>query len=141
MIYMLRKNNAIETPTTTYCVNWSAANIDNIRISTEGYIDFTTILAGRTIADSPISTGNVTGYIIAGETLVRPCSIEMDFTSVRATWSYSSLPPVTDKVISSLIYSVEIICTNSDELPPIYNEQTNAVVTSGQTTSSYNSCV
>ena len=48
--------------------------------------------------------------------------------------------PIVRKVLTSLIYTVEIVFNNATEFS-ITNEQTNAIVIPGQTTSSYNSCV
>ena len=126
--------------TSSYCVNWTAANEGNIRMSTAGYIDFSAILAGRTIAPGPVSVGTITGYVIAGVGTFT-CSIPMTFTASKAQWNTNTLPVVTDKVLTSLTYSVEVTCTNSDDLPAI-SETTNAAVTPGiQLTSLFNNCI
>jgi len=124
---------------TTYCVNWTAANEGNIKMSTQGYIDFTGILAGRTIEPGPLSAGTITGYIIAGVGTIS-CSIPMTFTTSQAQWDTDSLPVVTDKVLTSLIYTVEVVFDDASEYL-IAGGQTNAVVIPGQLTSEYNNCI
>jgi len=122
-----------------YCVSWSAENEGNIKMSTVGYIDFTEMLAGRTI-NTGASSGTITGYIIAG---MSPfiCSIPMTFTTSQAQWDTDTLPVETDKVLTSLIYTVNIIFNNATEFD-IIDGQTNAVVEPDpQLTSEYNSCV
>lgn len=130
------------TPIQEFCVNWTAENNLNIKMSTQGYIDFTEVLAGRTIQPGPLSVGTITGYRIAGMPEFT-CSIDMDFTSTRATWDTDLLPAETDKVLTTLIYSLELIFSdNSDYFIPNINYagETNAVVIPGQLTSSYNNC-
>lgn len=139
MIYMLRRESAPEPPVESYCVSWTAANNGNIKMETSGYIDFTAMLAGRTIMAGPLSAGTITGYVVAGMSPFS-CSIPMTFTSSKAVWNTDSLPIEIDKVLTSLIYTVEIVFNNATEFS-ITNEQTNAIVIPGQTTSSYNSCV
>jgi hypothetical protein len=122
----------------TYCVNWTAANLDNIKMSTQGYIDFSAILAGRTILPTSCE-GNIIGYTVSGVgTFI--CSIPMDFSvSPLATWDTDLLPAVTDTVLNSLIYTVYVEFTDSSYYE-IINGQTNAVVIPGQLTSEYNDC-
>lgn len=127
------------TFTTSYCVNWTAANEGNIKMSTQGYIDFTQILAGRTIEPGPLSVGTITGYIIAGVGTFT-CSIPMNFTTSKAQWNTDTLPVVTDKVLTSLIYTVEVVFDDASEYL-IAGGQTNAVVIPGQLTSEYNDCI
>lgn len=136
---MLRTESAPVLPVASYCVSWTASNEGNIKMSTSGYIDFTAILAGRTIMGGGISVGTITGYVIAG---ISPfsCSIPMTFLSSQALWETDSLPVETDKVLTSLIYSVEIVFNDATEFF-ITNEQTNAAVIPDQTTSEYNSCI
>lgn len=136
MIYMLRRESVPEPPVESYCVSWTAANNGNIKMETSGYIDFTSMLAGRTIA---FLDGSITGYIIAGVGTFS-CEIPMTHTTSKAQWSTDSLPVVTDKVLTSLIYTVNIIFNNATEFD-IIDGQTNAIVIPEQTTSSYNSCV
>ena len=119
-----------------YCVSWTAANNGNIKMETSGYIDFTSMLAGRTIA---FLDGAITGYIIAGVGTFS-CEIPVTHTTSKAKWSTDSLPVVTDKVLTSLIYTVNIIFNNATEFD-IIDGQTNAIVIPEQTTSEYNSCV
>jgi hypothetical protein len=108
-------------------------------MSTQGYIDFSAILAGRTIEPGPLSVGTITGYIIAGLGTFT-CSIPMDFTTSQAQWNTDTLPVVTDKVLTSLIYTVEVVFNDASEYL-IAGGQTNAVVTPGiQLTSEYNDC-
>jgi hypothetical protein len=126
-------------PIQEYCVNWTAANIGGGKMSTQGYIDFTTGLAGRTI-NTTLSVGTITAYRIFGETTDRSCNIEMDFTSTRATWDTSLLDAPAGTALYSLIYSVEVICTNNDDLPPINNGQSYGTILPGGTTSEYNNC-
>lgn len=127
-----------DIPVENYCVNWTAENQSNIRMATTGYIDFTAMLAGRTILPGPASFGTIKGYVVAGVGTFT-CSIPMTFTSSKANWNNNSLPAFTDKVLTSLIYDVEIIFNDASEFS-ISNEQTNAIVIPGQLTSSYNSC-
>lgn len=56
-------------------------------MSTTGFLDFTDILAGRTILDSPMSVGTITGYTIVGMGTFS-CSIPMTFTTSRAKMEY-----------------------------------------------------
>jgi hypothetical protein len=126
------------TVAATYCTSWTAANEGNIKMSTQGYIDFTAILAGRTIEPGPLSVGTIVGYIVAGVGTFT-CSIPMTFTTSQAEWDTNTLPVVTDKVLTSLIYNVEVVFNNSDEYS-IVAGQTNAVVIPGQLTSEYNDC-
>jgi len=127
------------SPIQEYCVNWTASNDGNIKMSTVGYIDFTTVLAGRTLKPSPFSVGTITGYVIAGMSPFT-CSIPMTFTTTKAQWNTDALPVETNKVLTSLIYTVETMFSdNSDYF--ITDEQTNAIVIPGQTTSSYNNCI
>lgn len=139
MIYMLRKESAPEPPVESYCVSWTAANNGNIKMETSGYIDFTAMLAGRTIMGGGASAGTITGYVIAGMSPFS-CSIPMTFTSSHASWNTDALPVEIDKVLTSLIYTVEIVFNNATYLD-IINEQTNAIVILDQTTSEYNSCI
>lgn len=126
------------TPTLGYCVNFTAANEGNIKMSTTGYIDFAAMLAGRFI-HTPASSGFLSGYIIAGMAPIA-CEVMMDFTPTTATWNTDALPVVADKVLTSLIYTVNIIFTNGTEFD-IINGQANAIVEADpQLTSSYNSC-
>ena len=128
-----------EIPVESYCVTWEAHNLGNIKMSTTGFLDFTDILAGRTILDSPASVGTITGYIIVGMGTFS-CSIPMTFTTSRAEWNTNTLPVVTDKVLTSLIYSVEIIFNDASEYS-IVDGQTNAIVEEGiQIDVYYNSC-
>jgi len=126
------------TVAATYCTSWTAANEGNIKMSTQGYIDFTAILAGRTIEPGPLSVGTIVGYIVAGVGTFT-CSIPMTFTTSKAQWNTDLLPAVEDKVLTSLIYNVEVVFNNSDEYS-IVAGQTNAVVIPGQLTSEYNDC-
>jgi len=138
MIYML-SNPTEESIPLGYCVNWVADNESNIKMSTQGYVDFTDMLAGRSI-HTGASTGHITGYVIAGLAPLT-CDIPMSFTSSRATWITDTLPVVTDKVLTSLIYTVNIIFTDASEFD-IIDEQTNAIVEPDpQITSAYNSCI
>lgn len=128
-------------PISGYCVTWEAHNNSNINMSLLGFVDFTEILAGRTIADTPVSNGEVTGYYIAGDpmTLI-PCSIIMTFTSTKANFS-GTLPAPTDTVLTSIVFSVAITCTNADDLDPLEDIRLDAAVTSPpQLDSEYNSC-
>ena len=128
-----------DIPVESYCVIWEAHNEGNIKMSTTGFLDFTDILAGRTILDSPMSVGTITGYIIAGLGTF-PCSIPMTFTTSTADWGTNTLPVKIDKVLTSLIYSVEIIFNNASEYS-IVDGQTNAIVEEGiQIDAYYNSC-
>lgn len=131
-----------QTPTNnvpTYCAVWVASNDGNIKMSTNGYLDFTAMLAGRTIEPGPLSVGTITGYIIAGMSPFT-CSIPMTFTSSKAEWNTDTLPVETDKVLTSLIYTVEIVFNDASEYL-ITDGQTNAIVIPGQMTSSYNDCI
>jgi len=139
MIYMLRNETSIEPEPGSYCVNWTASNDGNIKMSTTGYIDFTAMLAGRTIMGGGASIGTITGYIIAGMSPFT-CSVSMTFTTSKAQWNTDTLPVETDKVLTSLIYTVNVVFNNASEYD-IIDGQTNAVVIMGQTTSDYNDCV
>ena len=128
-----------DIPVESYCVIWEAHNEGNIKMSTTGFLDFTDMLAGRTILDSPASVGTITGYVIAGLGTF-PCSIPMTFTTSTADWGTNTLPVEIDKVLTSLIYSVEIIFNNASEYS-IVDGQTNAIVEEGiQIDAYYNSC-
>jgi hypothetical protein len=141
----LTTSTTTAAPLPDFCVNWTAANEGNIKMSTEGYIDFTEVLGpGRTLQPGPLSVGTITGYIISGVGTFT-CSIPMTIvpSTNRATWNTDALPVVTDKVLTSLIYYVEAMFSdNSDYFIPNvnYSGQTNAIVLAGQITSSYNNC-
>jgi len=132
-IYKARREDIL-----IYCVNWTAQNNSNIKMSTVGYIDFTDTLAGRTVMPGPASVGTITGYIIDGVGTFA-CSIPMTFTTFKAEWNTDTLPVVTDKVLTSLIYTVEVVFSDASE-HSIINGQTNAIVIPGQLDSSYNNC-
>lgn len=130
----------VECPViTSYCVNWTAENNANIKMSTQGYIDFTGILAGRTIAIASCE-GNITEYTIPGVPTPYTCSIPMDFTTSQAQWDTDLLPAVTDTVLNSLKYTVYVEFTDSSYYE-IINEQTYGTVTPGGLTSEYNDCI
>lgn len=132
--------SSVEEITISYCVNWSAANEGNIKMSTTGYVDFTSILAGRTIMGGGVSTGTITGYVVVGMSPFT-CSIPMTFTSSQAQWNTDTLPVETNKVLTSLIYTINIIFNDATEFD-IINEQTNAIVEPDpQLVSAYNSCI
>jgi hypothetical protein len=95
------------------------------------------MLAGRTIS-AGLSAGTITGYVISGMSPFT-CTIPMNFTTSKAQWNTDALPVITDKVLTSLIYTVEVVFNNSDEYL-IDGEQTNAVVIPGQLTSEYDDC-
>lgn len=123
----------------TYCVNWTAANIGGGKMSTQGYIDFSAILNGRTIEPGPLSVGTITAYRIFGETTDRSCNIEMDFTSTRATWDTSLLDAPAGTALYSLIYTLEVIFSDLTDYI-IIDGQSYGTVTPGGTTSEYNNC-
>jgi len=126
--------------TASHCVNWTAANTGGGKMSTQGYVDFTAILDGRTIAVSSCE-GNVTEYTIPGVILPYPCSIPIEFTtSPFATWDTNLLRAVTGKVLNSLKYSVYVEFTDGSYYQ-INNEQTYGTVTPGGLTSEYNDCI
>lgn len=134
-IFKINMDNAV----ISYCVNWTASNDSNIKMSTIGYVDFTNILAGRTI-NIGVSTGTITGYIIAGMSPFT-CSIPMTFTTSKAEWNTDTLPVETNKVLTSLIYTINIIFNDISEID-IIDEQTNAIIEPDpQLTSDYNSCI
>lgn len=139
-VYMTRREEVIP-PELQYCVTWEAHNNDNISMSLNGFIDFTEELGSRNIADSPVSTGMVTGYYIAGApTTLIPCSIPMTFTTKKANFN-GTLPAPTDTVLTSIVFSVAITCTNADDLTPLEDIRTDGTVTgAGQVDSEYNTC-
>lgn len=105
--------NITEVGTVGYCSVWEAHNNGNIKMSIDGYIDFTTALAGRNISTG-ISVGTITQYRIDGTII--SSSIPMTFTSKKAVISNDHLPVVTDKVLTSISFYIEIICTNGSEI-------------------------
>ncbi len=120
-----------------YCCTWEAYNLDNIKMAIEGEIDFTNILAGRTI-NTFSSSGVVTQYIIGG-TLVS-CSIPMDFTSTKASFNTDSLPVVTNKVLTSITVDVSVLCTNATGFE-ILETYSGAEVPGVQLTAEFNNCM
>ena len=127
------------SPIQEYCVNWTAANIGGGKMSTQGYINFAAILAGRTIQPGPVSVGAITAYRIFGETIDRPCNIEMNFTSTGATWNTSLLDAPAGTALYTLIYNLEVIFSDNSDYY-ITPGQSTGTVTPGGTTSSYNNC-
>jgi len=131
--------SCVQEEVVDYCVSWTALNEGNIKMSTTGEIDFTAMLAGRTIVGGGASVGTITGYIIAGMGTFA-CSVPMTFTASKAQWNTDTLPVEADKVLTSLIYSVSIIFNDATEFD-IIDGQTNAIVTPDpQLSSSYNDC-
>ncbi|MBC7845574.1 MAG: Ig-like domain-containing protein [Flavobacterium sp.] len=147
--YVYQVTNGISTGTATvsiiinavgtvgYCSVWEAHNNSNISMSIDGYIDFTTALAGRSInTGSGVSVGTITQYRINGS--IVPCSIPMTFTSNQAIIHNEHLPVVLDKVLTSISFYIEIICTNGSEI--FVSGENNAIDTPGAMDSSYDDC-
>lgn len=134
---MLQHADSEAGPVLGYCVEWVAFNEDNIKMSLEGEIDFTTILAGRNI-NIGVSSGIIDSYIIDGITTV--CSVPMTFTSKKALFSTDSLLPiVTDKVLTVITFTVNIICTDVSEID-LEDITLSATETPTQTESIYSGC-
>lgn len=124
------------TPLVGYCVDWQAFNEGDIKMSLEGEIDFTTILAGRNI-NIGVSSGEITSYIIDGDTEV--VSIPMTFTSKKAIFSTDSLPVVSGEVLTVITFTVNIICTDVSEIDVI-DKETSATEIPTQTEASFSDC-
>ena len=145
--YVYQVSNGISTGTATvsivinavgtvgYCSVWEAHNNGNIKMSIDGYIDFTTALAGRSI-HTGASVGTITYYRIDGTTITS--SIPMTFTSTRAIIQNDHLPVVTDKVLTSIGFYIEIICTNASEIS--VSGENNAIEFPVQIDSNYDNC-
>jgi len=110
-VYMTRRND--EVPTLGYCVTWEAHNLDNIKMSLSGTIDFTEELGSRTI-DAGVSIGTITSYIVDGTTV--PASIPMTFTLKKANFSTATFDAVMDSVLTVITFYVEIICNDASEI-------------------------
>lgn len=102
-----------ETPSLGYCVTWEAHNLDNIKMSLTGSIDFTEELGSRNI-NAGASIGTITSYIVNGITY--PSSIPMTFTLKKANFNTAALDAVMDSVLTVITFYVEIICTNASEI-------------------------
>lgn len=137
-----KRTAPIDVPA-SYCATWEAHNLSNIKMSLDGYIDFTEMLGTKNIDTTPgLSVGTITGYYIAGApTTLVPCSVAMTFTTKKGNFSTDSLPVVTDKVLSSIVFQVEIITTPYSEIS-MSDIRLDGIVTGvGQIDSEYNSCV
>lgn len=118
-----------------YCVVWTANNDGNIKMTLDGYIDFSVILAGRTI-DTGASTGTIILYRINSVDVV--ASIPMTFSSTQASFSTDTLTVVTNECLSSIDFSIEIICTNASEISILGSASVFEIPSS--MTYSYDSC-
>jgi len=110
-VYMTRRND--EVPTLGYCVTWEAHNLDNIKMSLIGSIDFTEELGARNI-NTGSSIGTITSYIVNGITI--PSSIPMTFTLKKANFNTATLDTVENSVLTVITFYVNIICTNASEI-------------------------
>lgn len=133
-VYMTRREE--ETPSLGYCVTWAAQNLDNIKMSLDGTIDFTEELGARTI-NGGTSLGTVTSYIVNGVTY--PASIPMTFTLKKANFSTNTLDAVTNDVLTVITFSVEIICNDASDIT-LSNITLSAMEVPDQFNSSYDSC-
>lgn len=122
-------------PSLNYCVTWEAHNLDNIKMSLSGTIDFTEELGARNI-DTGASIGAITSYIVNGTTI--PSSIPMTFTLKKANFNTSDLDAVEDDVLTVITFYVEIICTNASEISV---SNTLAAMEGDPLNSSFDSCV
>lgn len=118
-----------------YCVEWTAINEGDIKMSLDGTIDFTNLLAGRTIHVA--STGTVTGYIIDGTPV--SCSIPLTFDSTSGTFSDDGLSVVTGKVLTQITIHADIIFNDASELT--VDSVTSAMEFPDASTATYNDCV
>lgn len=119
-----------------YCAVWDAENQGNIRMSLDGYIDFTEALAGRTI-NTGASSGSVESYVIDGNTVSG--IVNMTFTSTRAVFSTNTFPAVTNKVLTGITFFVEVTCTDGSTIS-VPDTTLFAMETPDQTHSSYDTC-
>lgn len=118
-----------------YCVEWTAINDGDIKMSLDGTIDFTSLLAGRTIHVA--STGTVTGYIIDGTPV--SCSIPLTFDSTSGTFSDDGLSVVTGEVLTQITIHADIIFNDASELT--VDSVTSAMEFPDASTATYNDCV
>lgn len=122
-------------PSLNYCVTWEAHNLDNIKMSLSGTIDFTEELGARTI-NAGDSIGTITSYVVNMTTV--PCSIPMTFTLKKANFSTSDLAAVTDNVLTVITFYVEIICNDTSDFSL---GNTLAAMEGDPLNSSFDSCV
>jgi hypothetical protein len=122
-------------PSLNYCVTWEAHNLDNIKMSLSGTIDFTEELGARNI-DTGASIGAITSYVVNGTTI--PSSIPMTFTLKKANFSTATLDAVMDSVLTVITFYVEIICNDSSDISV---GNTLAAMEGDPLNSSFDSCV
>lgn len=128
----------ITTPVaTSHCTVWEAHNNNNTTMSTTGYIEFTAI-GGGTI-DPILSHGVITYYLIAEDGFY-PCNIEMTIDGNKLRWDTNTLPVVEDRVLTSLVYTLNIVFTDPSSTFDVEEEQTDAPVFSDQTDAFFDDC-
>ena len=124
-------------PELGFCTTWIAQNDGNTKMSLDGSVDFTEELGVKNISTGT-SIGTVTSYTIGGTTILT--SIPMTFTTKKALFSETDLPTVTDRVLTVITFTIEIICTDATEIN-VYNHTTAAFEEIGtQFTADYNDC-
>lgn len=92
------------------CVVWDAHNDDNIKMQLHGSINFSTFLAGRTLA---FVDGLVYQYRINGVNV--PCSINLTNNSTTIFFDASSLPVVMDEVLTQIWITIDMTLNTAED--------------------------
>lgn len=128
-------------PEIQFCSVWEAHNEGNIRMSTNGYLDFTEELAGKNINNTGgASVGAISAYRFAGDPIWVTTSIPFSFTLKRANWNTNALPHRTDQVLTGIRFSFEIITTPYSEISDADLELFAEVTPDPQLDAFYDSC-
>lgn len=129
-----------ESATIGVCIQWTAINLNDIKMSLDFEVDLTTILAGRSINTTPgFSVGTITSYVINGTTV--PCSLDLTFTATTGTFSTDALPHVAGEVLTSLTFYLDILCTNVTEFTVGPLTISGVEVPGEQITAEYDNCL
>jgi len=117
-----------------YCVVWNSENAGNIKMELQGEINLSELLAGRTIS---FVSGSITEYRIDGVDV--PCSIPMTHNATKLLFEENDLPTVTDRVLTQITFSADIIFNDASELS-ISGIKTAVSIPGVQMTAEYNDC-
>lgn len=129
---MLQHSDEIE-PTLNFCVQFEANNFDNIKMELDGNINLSALLAGRTIA---FVDGGITSYRI--NTVDTPVTLGFTHNSSKLFFGDDSLPVVTDKVLTQITFTADIIFNDASELS--IGGTYSAFEFPGQMSSEFNNC-
>ena len=104
-----------------------------------GYVDFSGILAGRSILPGA-SVGSITKYHVGGTEYTPPVgSLSMTFDATKGSFSTNGLPYVLDDCLSAIEFYAEITTTTGVDLS-ITGEAAAEQLVGGSMTYSYDNC-